>query len=79
VTVFSRLPKQQDELDVILHDRVWFVWLAQKRGAITFDFRHSVRDLVPDDRGEGVKAGFLALNLNLRVQGFNQMPTELAA
>ena len=73
--VAAWLAKQENELDVVLDDRIRFVGLAKKRRSVPSNLRHSIRDLVPDDRGERVKPYFLAVHLNMRVQGFNKVPT----
>src|SRR5207249_3351136 len=63
LAIRPRLPLHQNELDVILNDGIGFVRLSQKRGSIV-NFKDSIRNLVPNDRCEIVKAKPAAMLLN---------------
>src|SRR6266567_1726006 len=66
----SRLSLHQDEFDIVLNYRVWFVRLPQKAGAI-LNFISCIGDFVPDDRGKIVKAHHATVLLNRRMQVYN--------
>src|SRR5262249_53233300 len=77
--VRARLAKQEGVFNVIFYDRIGLVGLAQKRRAVAADFRRDVGDLLPDDRSQGVKADFLALQQDLCVNRLHEVTAELPA
>ena len=62
--VASRLPKHQDELNVILDEPIRLVGLAEIRSIFVRNFGLQVTDLMPNDRRKIVKANFRAAILN---------------
>ncbi len=71
-SITTRLSQHQNELDVILDDRVWLVWFSEKTTCST-RFVHCIRYLVPNDWREIVEPDLSALFLNRRMQGNNRM------
>src|SRR2546425_1146851 len=78
LAITSGLSKHQDVFNVILNDRVWFIRLPQKRGAI-FDLIACIGDLVPQDRGQVIEADSPAAYRNIRVEGHYHMPPTITS
>jgi len=78
LAVAARLALHEDELDVVLDDRVRLVGLAQKTGAV-LHLIGRVGDLVPDDRGQIVEADLAAALLDRGMERDHGMPALVLA
>jgi len=72
------LPLHEDELDVILDDRVRLIGLAEE-GAAVLHLIDGVCDLVPDDRSEVVEPDLPAVFLDRRVQRHDRVSALVLA
>src|SRR5712692_68769 len=66
--IASGFPLHEDEFNIILDDRVRFIWFSQKTRAVALDLVLRVGDLVPDDRRQIVKTHRPAMFLNRSVK-----------
>ena len=71
--VSAGLPLHQDELDVILDDRVGFVRLAEETATVAGGLQGGIGDLVPDDGGQVVETDAPAMFLDGSVQWDHRM------
>ena len=72
--VAARFPLHQDELDVVLDDRVGLVGLPEEPSRAPIDLVGGVRDLAPDDRRQIVEAEPPAALLDGSMKGDHRMP-----
>src|SRR5947208_3276945 len=72
VPVRARLSQHEDELDVILHDRVWLIGFAEDRGT-GVGLVLGICDLVPNYRREIVEPDLSAPDRNIGMQRENHM------
>ena len=72
------LALHQNILHVVLDDRIRFVRLAKEAGPV-LDFIRGVGNLAPEDALEIVKAELPAMLLDRSVEGYDGMPTPVAA
>ncbi len=75
VAVPSGFPEEKDVLEVVLDDPVRLERLTQECRTVAGDLGGHVRDLAPDDRCKRVEPYLLALDLDVRMQGFYQVTT----
>ena len=76
--VAARLALHQDELDIVLDDRVRFIGFPEELAAVAY-LVVGVRNLVPNDRVEVVKAEMPASHGNICMQRDNEMTPVSAA
>src|SRR5689334_19056687 len=70
------LPLHEDELDVVLHNRVRLEWLAEEASSV-FHLVDGIRDLVPDDRCDVLEPDHAAMLLNRSMQRDNRVPAVI--
>ena len=76
VAVAAGFAEHQNELDVVLDDRVGLVGLAEECRPVARGLGGEVADLAPDDRSERVEADLLTLHLHVRMRGLDQVSPE---
>ena len=77
--VAAGLSLHQDELDVVLHDRVRLVGLSQEGAGAVPGFVRRVRDLSPDDRRQVVETEPAATLADGSVEGHDRVASVVAA
>jgi hypothetical protein len=77
LAIATGLPLHQDELNIVLYDRIRLVGLTEEFRAADH-FVRSIRDFVPYDRIEVVEADFAALDTNIGMERKDKVSAETA-